>query len=100
MLSTFNHRIELITPERIVPLKNPEDGSFFRQWIEVRDNCKLNELKNIMAIQLLCNKFGIDLTVKSVHDQVNDPDDLGRDLLHWGPKWNMFFAEDFLKVVK
>jgi hypothetical protein len=100
MLSTFNHRIELITPEQIVPLKNHEDGPFIRQWIEVNDNCELNELKNIMAIQLLCNKFGIDLTIKSVYDRVKDPDDLGRDLLHRGPKWNMSCAEDFLKVIK
>lgn len=76
--------------------------TFIKQWILNVENQRLNQLKNCLAIQQICNQHGILCVIPKDLDRAPefrwDPekDGYARDLLHPGPKRQKKIVEKML----
>lgn len=84
--------------EEIMPYDNHPDA-FIKKWLSVDRNSRLNNQKNSLAIQALCNQLKIpflsyeaDKCMGSSREEV----DYARDYLHAGPPGHRMFAESIL----
>ena len=56
----------------------------------------MNQLKNRLAIQQVCDKNGLQLKTVMLDDiKKSDNEDWARDFAHNGPKWNKSVAQAF-----
>ena len=101
-LPTVEYRFEFITETTLLQFLPSKvyvgnDGYFYDRWLSVRDNSRLNYLKNVAAIKHICNENSIPcITVERKNRFHNPHMDLGRDLLHNGPTWNKDIAGEML----
>lgn len=88
---TYAERYELHSSTGIISNIAKECGDFYNHWLSNNNNSLLNSIKNRLAINQLCNQFGI----KFVHTDVNDVVviDKARDLAHPGIKSNLEFSK-------
>jgi len=89
-------RIELIVHRRAWFLSPAWDthkqySNYLKDWITDDDNANLNQLKNKLAIKLICQDRGIKYVEIDPHKILQQqsgytfPMDFGRDLMHPGP---------------
>ena len=108
LLSPFEDRKEIITPEHIhfiTPQTTAieEDPNNLKehaiQWLSDETNSYMNKIKNISALELLCNKHNIKFMVSdyAIHQEEINQWDYARDLAHPGIKTHKKFAEAILK---
>lgn len=77
-------------------------NDFYNGWLSHPANAEMNQLKNVMGVQTICNSIGVplveipmerasgDLTINHME---------GRDLMHPGKRWNERVADKFLGKV-
>jgi hypothetical protein len=103
-LVTHNSRLELLYKDNqsyqfcgpgLSPFKNDK---FYQTWLMNEDNLNANLLKNLLAVENVCNKNN----VRSILiDEGEMPRlDLARDLAHRGTKSNIEFAKVVLKKIE
>ena len=90
-------RTELILQNNTAYQFGPWDSNsgFYRQWAANPANSELNAAKNLFAVQYLCDSAGVpcvSLSVAKMRIQ-----DLGRDLVHPGPRSHCLFARTMLR---
>lgn len=101
-LPTLEYRLEFITEDRFqlfIPMYvyDGNDKYFYDKWLAVRDNSRLNYLKNVAGVKHICNENAIPcFTIERKDRFKNHHMDWGRDLLHHGPTWNKEIAEEML----
>ena len=90
----------------LLPAKKTDNGhpshldSFYRDWITNPENTRLHDLKNLWAVERLCDSLNIPLHHWSWADMFDDRvDDLARDLDHPGARVHQVFAERVLREI-
>jgi hypothetical protein len=106
LLSPFEHRKEIVTPDHIhfiTPQTTEinEDPNNLKlhaiQWMSDDTNSYMNKIKNISALELLCNKHNIKFIVPDpIYQEGIYQWDLARDLSHPGVKTHEKFADYLL----
>jgi hypothetical protein len=100
VLSPDPSRIELLTPNGEI-LYNPNKSlspigqDFYKQWLTDDNNSLLNQKKNLMAIEYLCNQLNIKFLVEDSYPIV----DVARDLKYPGIATHKVLAEKFLNRI-
>lgn len=100
MLTTYNHRLELLKHNNDIlqffgPGSSPiRHCKFYDIWLSNDTNMEANKIKNILAINMLCNNLGIKF-VSIDQSQMNNLD-LARDLAHRGIETNSDFCKQVL----
>lgn len=114
-----SHYIEKLKP-KIVVLRPPESSRFeifntlsqpvfhfvhqqesvnkYRDWFSCDYNHVLNQEKNIIAIEVICNRNNTKFIVAN-EIPVSETDDVARDLLHFGVIHNKRFANNVLALI-
>lgn len=75
---------------------------FYKQWLAVEENQRLNQEKNIIAIREICRQHNTKFTnLYSWHtvNYGNDTSDKARDLQHWGRLRNQDIANHVLETI-
>lgn len=68
----------------------------FKNWVVEQKNVEMNQLKNRLAIQQVCDKNGLQLKTIMLDDiKKLDNIDWARDFAHNGPEWNKSVAQAF-----
>jgi len=81
-------------------------SNYLKDWIIDDDNANLNQLKNKLAIKLLCQDRGIKYVeidphkIMSQHSGHTFPMDFGRDLIHSGPIYHSNVAKMVLSLIE
>jgi len=95
-------RIELLNPEIFEKIENltAMDSShpYFKEFIKSEDNFEFNKLKNILAIEKLCQNNNIRCVIDS-SNMIYLRNDLARDLMHPGIKTNQDYAKHILSLI-
>lgn len=103
-----NTRIELIVnghAEFLSPAWNLSDrySNYLKDWIANDDNANLNQLKNKLAIQMLCQDRGIKYIEIDPYDILETekitPKTLARDLAHPGIGYHKRVSEIVLQLI-
>lgn len=103
-----NTRIELIVnghAEFLSPAWNSSDrySNYLKDWIANDDNANLNQLKNKLAIQMLCQDRGIKYIEIDPYDILETekitPKTLARDLAHPGIGYHKRVSEIVLQLI-
>jgi hypothetical protein len=84
--------LQFIMPEK----KDPEYAMpYYKNWVVADKNANINQRKNLLAMQKLCD----DKKIKLVYLHFSDFEmlDLARDLNHYGIESNKNFAQKVLK---
>jgi hypothetical protein len=77
-------------------------SQFFKVWLEIDENSCINKIKNMLAIQYLCEQNGskfIDIDRKHTAYEKIDYTIGARDLLHFGPNAHRAYADIILKQI-
>jgi hypothetical protein len=107
LLAPDQARLEILGIDRAQAL-NPwskdalGQSNYYRQWLAVEENQRLNQEKNILAIELLCQRAQIKFAHLYSWHTVNHPDstaDKARDLSHWGPLRHQAIAAQVLETI-
>jgi len=78
----------------------PKDAKdFYKIWAYNENNLITNYQKNIDAINHVCYKNSIPLHIAE-YEVLTQTQDLGRDLSHYGIKWNKLIAQSILSNIK
>ena len=84
--------------ETIMPMdSHPE--AFVKKWLSVDENQRLNNLKNSLAIQAMCNNLGIPFLSYEADvwmSRSREEAEYARDYLHAGPRGHETFTERIL----
>lgn len=94
-------RFELVTSvnqQHISAWKGTND-TFYKVWSIDDNNAEFNSMKNIMAIQYMCDERKIKLVVAESFYRNFPEFDLARDLIHAGSKSNKCFADKVLSLI-
>lgn len=75
-----------------------EHSSIYKAWALFDENSKMNQIKNQLAIQQLCDSRNIKLVTLSCSNRPSFKNDWARDFAHNGIKWNERVALDFAKL--
>lgn len=101
LCETHPERLEVLAhneSECIMPACVPNwSENFYRRWVDTDSNSKLNQLKNSLAIEQLCNNANIKFVKDSIYNLVNV--DLARDLCHDGINTNLNYANVILSKI-
>jgi len=76
---------------------------FLKHWFLNEENAKINQRKNIRAIQNLCTELNIPCTVYTADEYMSQSrEEIGyaRDYMHGGPKIHNILTEKFLDGYK
>ena len=82
-------------PEGIMPMDNHPDA-FVKKWMSVDENQRLNNLKNSLAIEALCNRLGIPFLPYEADTWMSrsrEEAEYARDYFHAGPEGHKSFTE-------
>ena len=101
LLPPFEERKEIVTPEYIhfiTPMTSTVDEDPNKlhaiQWMSDPTNSYMNKIKNISALELLCNNHNIKFIVSDpIHQEEILQGDLARDLAHPGIGTHKKFAD-------
>lgn len=113
MLTPLTGRMEIVLEKHIIPcIPNmthlPDDvmariSDYYNAWLSYPANAEMNQLKNVMGVQMICNNLGIpiieiplDTTVFIENETLTQSFCEGRDLMHPGKRWNDAVAKTFL----
>jgi hypothetical protein len=100
MLTTYNHRLELLNQKNEIlqffgpgtsPIRNCK---FYDTWLSNDTNMEANKIKNTLAINMICNNLGIKFVAMDQSEMQNL--DLARDLAHRGIESNRDFSKKAL----
>jgi hypothetical protein len=106
MLVVEPSRLEVIDGDNIVhqyigswhdPNRNSSKDELWNRWRMNDINGNMNAIKNTMAIQNLCDTYGIKLVKAPI--KITGPFDRARDLAHPGVETNKDFAAKFLNMM-
>jgi lysophospholipase L1-like esterase len=101
-------RVDIIradrSPEMLTIMPNTTEGEFgkdmfVKHWFSNERNHELNNAKNKLAVQALCNNLGIQCLTYNVHEffaRSREEVEYARDYMHAGPKGHTMFAERIL----
>jgi hypothetical protein len=71
-----------------------------KNWIVCEENGQLNQRKNLLAMQQICNCHGVPLFyITNPFDTWTSPGD-GRDLMHYGPVFQKYLANKMHELIK
>lgn len=102
-LSPESSRIEVITDRDILSVApgyiDANVRSFYKLYTSNEVNLVLNQRKNILALQSLCNNRNIKFVCVDNLHELDHRRDLARDLMHNGPDANFDLAQHFLRLV-
>jgi hypothetical protein len=85
-------------PEGIMPMDDHPDA-FVKKWMSVDENQRLNNLKNSLAIEALCNRLGIPFLPYEADTWMSrsrEEAEYARDYFHAGPEGHKSFTERIL----
>jgi len=85
-------------PECVMPMDNHPDA-FIKKWLSVDENQRLNNLKNSLAIEAICNRLGIPFLSYEADNWMSrsrEEAEYARDHLHAGPRGHETFTERIL----
>ena len=96
-----NRAVMLLPAEQTREYKNPPHlDPFYREWAVHPENMRLHDLKNLWAVERLCDRLNIPLHHWTWADMFDDRvDDYGRDLAHPGARVHQVFAERVLRDI-
>jgi len=84
--------------DTVMPMYNHPDA-FVKKWLSIDENQKLNNLKNSLAIEAICNRLSIPFLSHEADTWMSrsrEEAEYARDYLHAGPKGHKIFAERIL----
>jgi hypothetical protein len=84
--------------EDIMPMDNHPDA-FVKKWLSVDENQRVNNLKNSLAIEALCNRLGIPFLSYEADTWMSrsrEEAEYARDYFHAGPRGHKSFTERIL----
>ena len=84
--------------ETIMPMDNHPE-TFVKKWLSADENQRLNNLKNGLAIQAICNNLGIPFLSYEADvwmSRSREEAEYARDYLHAGPRGHETFTERIL----
>lgn len=90
--------VDVIMPETNSALFSTSD-MFLKHWYLNDENSRLNQLKNRLAVQQLCNEYNIPCIIERVQDHMQwSREEIGyaRDFMHGGPIIHKRIAEKML----
>jgi hypothetical protein len=101
ILDSQARAVVLLPAEQSLQYKNPPHlDPFYREWARHPENMRLHDLKNLWAVERLCDSLGIPLHHWTWADMSNNwVDDYGRDLAHPGARGHRAFAERVLREI-
>jgi hypothetical protein len=85
-------------PEGIMPMDDHPDA-FVKKWMSVDENQRLNNLKNSLAIEAMCNRLGIPFLPYEADKWMSrsrEEAEYARDYFHAGPEGHKSFTERIL----
>jgi hypothetical protein len=85
-------------PEGIMPMDDHPDA-FVKKWMSVDENQRLNNLKNSLAIEAMCNRLGIPFLPYEADTWMSrsrEEAEYARDYFHAGPEGHKSFTERIL----
>jgi hypothetical protein len=93
--------VMLLPAEQTREYKNPPHlDPFYREWAVHPENMRLHDLKNLWAVERLCDRLNIPLHHWTWADMFDNwVDDYGRDLAHPGARVHQVFAERVLRDI-
>jgi len=94
---TYPERLEVFNENGIISNIASDCGEFYNHWLSNENNSALNQIKNRLAIQQLCNSFDIKFVHTSVHNF--EFIDQARDLAHPGITSNQKFSKLVLELI-
>jgi hypothetical protein len=77
-------------------------NEFYHGWLSHPANAEMNQLKNVMGVQTICNSIGvplIEMPMENVSGDLTINRIEGRDLMHPGREWNEVVASRFLDKI-
>lgn len=106
LLCPGRFRIELFEGDDLIsflpanPTAHKNLSYFYKCYLGNDYNHLMNQQKNILAIQHLCNDLGIKFVYLNEPQLIEqNKTDLARDLMHTGPKSNFDLAQRFLSMM-
>jgi hypothetical protein len=84
--------------DTVMPMDNHPDA-FVKKWLSVDENQKLNNRKNSLAIEAICNRLSIPFLSYEADTWMSrsrEEAEYARDYLHAGPKGHKSFTERIL----
>ena len=81
--------------ETVMPMDDHPDA-FVKKWLSIDENQRLNNRKNSLAIESICNRFGIPFLSYEADiwmSRSREEAEYARDYLHAGPKGHKSFTE-------
>ena len=101
ILNSQGRPVMLLPAAQTKECKNPPYlDTFYREWAIHPENMRLHDLKNLWAIEHLCDSLDIPLNHWTWADMFNNwVDDYGRDLSHPGARVHGVFAERVLREI-
>lgn len=104
LLNPPRGRLEVIINETtgetecIMPMDSHTDA-FVKKWLSVDENQRLNNLKNSLAIESICNRLSIPFLSYEADvwmSRSREEAEYARDYMHAGPRGHATFAERIL----
>lgn len=83
LIDASNKEIKRFFPRLIRERSSDNDMAFYKKWVETSLNGELNRIKNCLAIEKICENFGIKFAALN-HEILSRDMDLARDLQHPG----------------
>lgn len=104
LLSPEPARIEILTPNDVLSIipndKDQQVGYYYKLFLSNDKNFILNQQKNILGIESLCNRLKIKFVyIDEPYAIETNSLDLARDLMHKGPESNFNLAQRFLNML-
>lgn len=84
--------------DTVMPMYNHQDA-FVKKWLSTDENQRLNNLKNSLAIEAICNRLSIPFLSYEADTWMSrsrEEAEYARDYLHAGPKGHKSFTERIL----
>lgn len=84
-----------LTAANLMPHQAGQD-TFTKTWVSVDENSRLNEVKNQLAVAMVCRALDISCLIYTTAEfgtVIGDRADLARDFRHQGPAVHQGFAE-------
>lgn len=97
-ISNKPHNFEVFLPQSMSNLYNHNDV-YLKHWMIEDENKRLNNLKNKLAVEMLCYTHRVKCLTYDVFDFFSKPkEEIGyaRDYLHAGPKGHKMAVEEIL----
>jgi hypothetical protein len=81
---------------------NISHDNYLKHWFANDSNSELNQIKNTMAIEMICKKLNIRFMCYSQGTEMtgrlaHDPTNVARDNMHCGTKTHNMFVEKILR---